>query len=67
MQERLENARKPSRLYGGAQLAEWDVLIVDGNWTTGITVAKVCKLLRYETPVDKIIAVTLDRVSRQTP
>lgn len=67
MQERLENLRDAFRLYEGAKLADRDVLIVDDVWTTGITVTEVCRLLRQETSVDKIIVVTLARVSRRYP
>ena len=67
MQERLENLRDAFRLYEGAKLADRDVPIVDDVWTTGITVTEVCRLLRQETSVDKIIVVTLARVSRRYP
>ena len=67
MQERLENLRDAFRLHEGAKLADRDVLIVDDVWTTGITVTEVCRLLRQETSVDKIIVVTLARVSRRYP
>ena len=67
VQERLENIRDAFRLFDGVQLAARDVLIVDDVWTTGTTVAEVCRLLRHETPVDKILVVTLARVSRRYP
>jgi ComF family protein len=67
VQERLKNVRKAFRLCEGEQLTDRDVLIADDVWTTGITVAEVCRLLRHETPVGKIIVVTPARVSRRHP
>ena len=67
VQERLTNVRKAFRLCEEEQLNDRDVLIVDDVWTTGITVAEICRLLRHETPVGKIIVVTLARVSRWHP
>ncbi len=65
VQERLENVRETFGLSGGEQLAARDVLIVDDVWTTGTTVAEVCRLLRHATGVNKIMVVTLARVSRR--
>jgi len=65
--QRQENLRGAFGLYEGARLADRDVLIVDDVWTTGITIAEVCRLLRHETSVDTIVVVTLARVSRRHP
>ena len=67
LQERLENVRQALRLSAAERLAQRDVLIVDDVWTTGITATEVCRLLRRETSVERIIVVTLARVSRRHP
>ena len=66
VQERRENVREAFSLCESEQLADRDVLIVDDVWTTGITIAEICRLLR-ETSVDRIIVVTLARVCRRHP
>ncbi|MEE8349716.1 MAG: ComF family protein, partial [Acidobacteriota bacterium] len=67
VQQRLKNLQKAFRLSGELQLADRDILIVDDIWTTGVTVAEVCRLLRRQTDAEKIIVVTLARVSRRHP
>ena len=67
LQERLGNVRQAFRLSAAERLTQRDVLIVDDVWTTGITATEVCRLLRRETSVERIIVVTLALVSRRHP
>ncbi len=62
LQERRKNLRNAFKLSQNYRLSDQSIVLVDDVMTTGTTISEICRLLRMETSIHTILALTIARV-----